>query len=139
MPLELGDEATLLALTRDTAPQVTGPWIGPALQCGAQIQRDMVRYVWKVNVQNLDPVNPHTLFLFAGDAANTIRRLIKAYTIPAAGSIDLPLNGAHVQSPDFKVPPITSVAPVQEDGIYILDEAGGALMQVVLSQYDLRG
>ena len=145
MPLELGDPGTLLALSRDTAPQITGPVGGPALQCGANIQQDKVRYVWRLNVQNIDGGGfAHTLFVFAGDVVNTVRRLILATTIAPFASVDMPLNGAHVQNHMFKVPPVTSlpIAPpgaIQEEGIYITDEAGGAQIQVVLSQYDLRG
>lgn len=137
--MPLFDEAVLLGLSRETPLAVSGPAAPPSLQVGGNIPDDKVRRVWRVNVQNLDPVAPHILTIYAGDALNTQRRLIINLPIAIAAANDFPINRQHVKSPYFVVQPITSVAPTQQNGIYISDEGAGGLINVVMSQYDLRG
>jgi hypothetical protein len=122
-----------------TPETIAGGTGGVALQNGNNIQDDMVRYVTEFSVWN-SGVGYHAITVYAGDAANTKRRVIFSGGVPPFTTVNFPAN-AETNGPFLKVVPNTIAgAATQENGIYFEDDtiAGTIVNHIRMTYYDKR-
>lgn len=122
---------TLLTRSTDSDNSLSGTVAAP-LQNGPIIQDDQVMMVYKISFNNTGAI-PIGISVFAGDVAVPARRQMAQFTADALVPACFPEH-PNPNSPIFILKPNSTVAPTQENAIYIGDGgAGGVITEICMS------